>query len=111
MRYEKHHLLWTKAEWTKNPLPKRVRQMSTFIIDIAYPNHRLLHASMYPPKVPERSVLREMEQLAVYGLSEVQTQIDHPLMRHIGHQLIIAAMDEDEVWERLEADKIEKFSL
>lgn len=95
MRYEKHHLLWTRAEWASTPLSKRVRAMSAYIIDVSYINHRLIHAMMQPPDVPSRKVLLEMEELAVSGISEVQRRIEHPITRHIGRQLIIAALDEN----------------
>lgn len=102
MRYEKHHLLWTRAEWSAKPLPKRVRQMSAFIIDVSYINHRLIHAMMEPPALPERPVLLEMEQLAVSGLNEVIKRIREPITRHIQQQLTIATMPEDNVYELLD---------
>jgi hypothetical protein len=101
-RYEKHHLLWTRADWSEHALPKRVRQMSAFIIDVAYTNHRLIHAMMQPPAVPERPVLLEMESLAVQGLIEVRNKIKHPITKHIGHQLLIASLDEDVAHKLLE---------
>lgn len=95
MRYEKHHLLWTRAEWSSNALTKRVRQMSAYIIDVSYTNHRLIHAMMAPPAVPERFTLLEMEELAPQGLPEVQKRIRGPIITHIGRQLLIASLDEN----------------
>lgn len=109
MRYEKHHLLWTRAEWSRNALPKRVRQMSAFIIDVSYINHRLIHAMMMPPEVPRRPVLQDMERLALSGLPEVQKQIDEPITRHIGRQLLIASLDENIAYRLLDDYSYERY--
>jgi hypothetical protein len=101
-RNEKHHSLWTRREWSESPLPRRVRQMGAFLLDAPYPNHRLLHASLRPPEVPDRDTLLHMQELAVRGLHTVIENVNHPITEHLHRQLAIIAIDPDEAMYRID---------
>lgn len=92
-RYERHHTLWARRDWIETPISKQVRQMSAFIIDLHHPVHRLLHASMRPPEVPDHETLVEMRGLATGGLSVVINRLHHPIAEHLDQQLTIATTD------------------
>lgn len=101
-RPEKHHALWTRREWTEQPLARRVRQMGAFLIDAAHPNHRLLHASLRPPEVPDIDTLREMQTLAMGGLTNVLDNLNHPIVEHLENQLCIITIDPDTAMNRID---------
>lgn len=67
--------------------------MGAFLIDVSHINHRLLHASLRPPKVPEHNVLYEMRELALGGLYRVIEELNHPIVDHIQKQLLIVSID------------------
>lgn len=95
-RFERHHALYSRGEWAKTPLSKQVRQMSAFIIECAYPNHRLLHISMKPPEVPRHETLLWMRHLALEGIDSVIKNIGHPIGEHLADQLTIVHMQPEE---------------
>lgn len=105
---ERHHMLWTRLDWQENPLAKRVRSMSTFILDAHHPNHRLLHASTSPPKVPDRETLQHMQELAPYGLGTVLARLEHPIVNHIERQLGILALPPAIALDKLETGLYER---
>lgn len=109
MRHERHHMFWTKAEWNSRPISKQVRGMATYIIDVAYINHRLIHASLSPPPVPDIEILRQLRDNAINGLEYSVANIDHPIARHIGRQLLIASLDEDTAYEMLDTGDFSQF--
>lgn len=109
MRNEKHHMFWTRAEWNQRPLSKQVRTMATYIIDIPYANHRLLHASLAPPPVPDMDTLRKLREYAPEGLETAIAKIDHPIARHIGRQLLIATLDVEVAEELLDTGDFSRY--
>jgi hypothetical protein len=101
-KLEIHHVLWTRADWSKKPIAKQVRQMGAFLVDVSHTNHRLLHASLRPPNVPEHDVLHQMRELALGGLVRVLEELNHPIVDHIEKQLIIINMDIEEAAYKLD---------
>lgn len=101
-RYEKHHMLWTRKDWLEIPISKQVRQMGAFMIDLAHPVHRLLHASLRPPEVPDHETLLEMRSLATSGLIVVINRLQHPIAEHLDQQLTIATIDPEVAQDKLD---------
>lgn len=93
-RVERHHALWTRKEfYTVSPLSKQVRQLSAFIIDVYQPNHRLLHARIKPPEVPDHETLLEMRRLSVGGIKNVIDTLEHPIVEHLEEQLRVITLN------------------
>jgi hypothetical protein len=86
-------MLWERVKWQETPLSKRVRQMTTFMLDLYHPNHRLLHASTNPPELPDHETLLEMQELATNGLITVINRLEHPIAHHLDRQLSFATID------------------
>lgn len=100
---ERHHTLWTRKEfYAVSPLSKQVRQLSAFILDVHQPNHRLLHAKIKPPEVPDHETLLEMRSLSVGGLSGVIKHLDHPIVGHFEQQLEIITLDPEVAWRMID---------
>lgn len=100
---ERHHTLWTRREFCAvSPLSKQVRQLSAFILDAYQPNHRLLHARIKPPEVPDHAILLEMRGLSVGGLSNVINKLEHPIVEHIEQQLQIITLDPEVAWRMID---------
>lgn len=109
-RFEKHHMGWTRKDWLETPISKQVRQMPTFMIDLAHPVHRLLHASMVPPEVPDHETLLEMRSLAVQGLTVVINRLQHPIAEHLDQQLTIATIDPEVAQDKLDRGEYRRAS-
>lgn len=102
-RVERHHACWEKRAWVETPLQKQVRQLGAFILDVHQPNHRLLHARMRPPNIPDHGTLLEMRGLAVGGLELVMQKLDHPIVEHFEEQLRIITLDSDVAWRMIDS--------
>ena len=76
--------------------------MGAFLIDIHHENHRLLHAVLKPPHVPEHQILVDMRNLAVKGLESVLEGLNHPIVEHIDRQLTIVRLDPEEAQFKLD---------
>lgn len=109
MRLEAHHLFWTRAEWNERPISKQVRKLACYIIDIPTINHRLLHATLTPPEVPDIQTLRDLREIAPMGLEIAQNEIKHPIIEHIGRQLLIATLDQDLAQDLLDTGEYHNF--
>jgi hypothetical protein len=72
------------------------------MIDLAHPVHRLLHASLVPPEVPDYETLKEMRSLAVSGLTVVINRLHHPIAEHLDQQLTLATIDPEVAQDRLD---------
>lgn len=107
-RLEKHHTLWTRHDWLQTPISKQVRQMGAFMLDIPHPVHRLLHASMRPPEVPDHETLLQMRSLAVRGLAVVVNKLQHPIAEHLDNQLTIITIDPEVAYDRLDRGDYER---
>lgn len=70
--------------------------MGAFLIDVHHENHRLLHASLEPPELPDHDTLYLMRDLALGGLTNVIKKLRHPIVEHIDDQLKIIELDKDE---------------
>lgn len=82
--------------------------MGAFLIDISHTNHRLLHASILPPDVPEHDVLYNMRELALGGLVAVINRLQHPIVDHIQRQMEIIRMDSEEAQYILDSGDYER---
>lgn len=101
-RLERHHILWERRNWSQRPIAKQVRLMGAFLLDLTVINHRLLHASMTSPEVPDHDTLCRMRELAISGLNEVINKLNHPISEHIDTQLYIANLSHLEALERID---------
>lgn len=101
-RVERHHTLWTRKDWSVIPISKQVRQLSTFVVDTFQPNHRLLHARMRPPELPEHEILVEMRGLAINGLQAVIERLDHPIVEHLEEQMSIITLNPTVAWRMID---------
>lgn len=92
MRGTKHHLLWVRSNWNAEKLTKSLRANETFQMMLDQTVHRLLHAVIEPPEIPDISTLEEMRYCAPMGLVAVINTIQHPIVEHLDQQLTIATV-------------------
>lgn len=94
-KLEKHHLLFTRAEWQRTPIGKQVRRLGTFMLYVPHMPHRVVHYLLDPPRVPDHDTLYEMRGLASEGLVAVINRLDHPIAEHLDRRMSILTISSD----------------
>ena len=89
---QRHHLNWSRTEWLERKLSKHVRNAPAYSIDLECAVHRLLHSVLEPPEVPDTETLIQMRDMGNCSIEEVMRNLDHPIVEHYEHQLIIASI-------------------
>lgn len=82
--------------------------MGAFLLDVSHVNHRLLHASLRPPQVPEHEILYNMRELALGGLENVLEKLNHRIVDHIQKQIVIVRLDPEEAQYKLDTGDYER---
>ena len=85
--------MWYEKNSFTEPLQKKLRRSSCFIIRAAIVNHDLLHRRLQPPAMPDHKTLLEIKELAPGGLALVMNTIEHPIIEHFEEQLRILTLN------------------
>lgn len=96
-----HHMLWERNQWNAEKLSKSVRNTAEFQIHLNQTVHRLLHAVIRPPRIPDTETLEQMRYYAPLGLTVVMNTIEHPIIEHFDRQLTVASVSPEVAQELL----------
>lgn len=95
--------------WNERPITKQVRNLSCYRIDVPQINHRLIHATLRPPEIPDIETLRDLREYAPMGLEKAIERINHPIVEHIGRQLVLATLRESVAMDLIDSGEYRYF--